>query len=295
MIFRQFIDFFVILLRNNNHLGNSSMFKNTIALASLLLLSSTTFAAKDPVVAVVDGVSITKAELEKTYHENLMFISDKLVTKEKVLNDLINRQLGVKRAFKAKLDKDPIVRKKMEDIMYHAQISKDLEPRLKKIVVTETDVDAYYKDYPEYRTAHILFRVRTNPEEEENKAALNQALKVYNTLKKKPEAFAELANKFSQSSTAPNGGDMGFQPAIRLAPEYFAAIKGKSNDFITPPVKSQFGYHIIKVMGVKSVKSINNALYKKIVYDKKRDAILEGYFAELRAKANIKINKQLIK
>jgi peptidyl-prolyl cis-trans isomerase C len=295
MIFRLFTKIFVKLLRNNNHLGNLSMFKSTIALASLLLLSSTTFAAKDPVVAVVDGIKIKKSELDKTYHENLMFVSDKLVTKEKVLNDLINRQLGVKRAKKAKLDKDPIVKRKMEDIMYHAQISKDLEPRLKKIVVTEADVDGYYKNYPEYRTAHILFRVRTNPEEEENKAALNQALKVYNTLKKKPEAFAELANKFSQSSTAPNGGDMGFQPAIRLAPEYFNAVKGQKKDFITPPVKSQFGYHIIKVMGVKSVKSINNALYKKIVYDKKRDAILDTYFRELRAKAKVKISKQFLK
>lgn len=295
MFFRPFIHLFGKLIKNNNHLGNRGMLRNTFVLTSLLLLSSATFAVKDPVVAVVDGIKITKSELDKTYHENLMFVSDKMVTKDKVLNDLINRRLGIKRAKKASLDKDPIVKRKMDDIMYHAQISKDLEPRLKKIVVTEPDVDKYYKSFPEYRTAHILFRVRTKPEAEENKAALNQALKVYNTLKKKPEAFAELANKFSQSSTAPNGGDMGFQPAIRLAPEYFKAIKGKKKDHITSPIKTQFGYHIIKVLGVKSVKSINNALYKKIVYDKKRDAILDNYFRELRAKANIKINKQMLK
>jgi peptidyl-prolyl cis-trans isomerase C len=88
---------------------------------------------------------------------------------------------------------------------------------------------------------------------------------------------------------------MGFQPSIRLAPEYFDAIKGKSDNHITPPVKTQFGYHIIKVMSVKNVKSINNALYKKIVYDQKRDAILESYFAELRAKSNVKINKEFLK
>lgn len=271
------------------------MLRKTLAITSVLLLTTATYGAKDPVVATVDGMSIKKSELEKTYQENLMFVSDKRVTKKKVLNDIINRRLGIKRAKKANLDKDPTVKQKMEDIMYHAQISKDLEPRLKKIVVTDADVDKYYKNHPEYRTAHILFRVRTNPEKEENEAALNQALKVYNTLKKKPDLFAELANKFSQSSTAPNGGDMGFQPAIRLAPEYFNAIKGKANNFISPPVKTQFGYHIIKVMAVKNVKSINNALYKKIVYDQKRDAILDNYFSELRAKANIKINEVSLK
>lgn len=295
MFFPQFIFFFDKLLRNNNHLGICDMLRKTLAITSILLLSTATLGAKDPVVATVDGVSIKKSELEKTYQENLMFVSDKRVTRKKVLNDIINRNLGIKRAKKGNLDKDPTVKYKMEDIMYHAQISKDLEPRLKKIVVTDSDVDKYYKDHPEYRTAHILFRVRTTPEKEENEAALNQALKVYNTLKTKPELFAELANKFSQSSTAPNGGDMGFQPAIRLAPEYFNAIKGKSDNFITPPVKTQFGYHIIKVMSVKSVKSINNALYKKIVYDQKRDAILDSYFSELRAKANVKINEEFLK
>lgn len=246
-------------------------------------------AAANTVVATVGSRKITQQELDEAYRQNLLFVSDKVVTKEKVLNDLINREIGIQKAKKQKLDENDTVKKKMEDVLYHAQISKDLEPRLKEINVTDEDVKKYYRDFPEYRTAHILFRIRPQPEKEEFQAALTQAMKVYRELEKNPKLFAELANKFSQSSTAPNGGDIGFQPAVRLAPEYFQNIKGKPVDTILPPVRTQFGYHIIKVLAVKEYDEINKTLYKKIVYDKKRDKILEGYFAEMRKSYPVKV------
>ena len=269
----------------------------TIFLASaffLLLFGTTAFAIPKPkdVVAVVNGKKITFEVFDKKYKENRLFVSDKVVTREKVLEDLINRELGIQRAKKQNLNNEPLVKEKMEDVLYHAQISKDLEPLLKKIVVTDKDVKNYYDQYPEYRTAHILFRVRANPDKEEYTEAQKMSFKVYNTLKKDPEKLFELANQFSQSNLAPNGGDMGFQPAARLAPEYFKAIKGKSKDFITTPTRTQFGYHVIKVLGVKAFSDIDMPLYKKIVYDRKRDKILMSYFEDLRKSASIKIEKK---
>lgn len=267
-------------------------------LFTLTLIASAAFnsavANDDPVVATVNGASITKSIFDDSYKQNMMFVSDKVVTKEKVLDDLINRELGIMRAKQGKLQDDPVVKRKMEDVLYHAQISKDLEPKLAKIVVTDKDVEDYYKKFPEYRTAHILFRVQAVPELEEAKAAQDQAMQVYADLKRVPNKFTELANRYSQSSAAQNGGDIGFQPAVRLAPEYFAAINGKEDGHITPPVRSQFGYHIIKVLSQKDFKSINTALYKKIVYDIKRDKILEDYFADLRKSATVNINKSVL-
>lgn len=271
------------------------MLRLTAIIAFLIFPLLADAAKKDSVVATVNGLKITKDELDEAYRQRMLFVSDKPAKKEEVLNELINRRLGISRARENKLDQDPTVKYKMEDIMYHAQISKDLEPKLKKISVTDDDVKKYYNDNPEYRTAHILFRVRVEPDEVEIEEALKKAVEVYNTLKKNPGKFAELANKFSQSSTAPSGGDMGFQPAIRLAPEYFEAIKGKANEYISPPVRTQFGYHIIKILAKKDFKSINMPLYKKIVYDKKRDAVLAKYFDDLRKGANISVKKKLIK
>jgi len=259
----------------------------------LALLPIFVFAAKP--VAVVNGQEISKNFFDNSYKRNLMFVSDKKVTPEKVINDLINRELGIQKAKKNNLDNDPVVKQKMLDVLYHAQISKDLEPLLRKIKVTDKDVKNYYKKFPEYRTAQILLRVKAQPEAGEAEAALAKAMEVYDTVKKKPEQFTALANKYSQSSSAPMGGDLGFQPAVSLAPEYFAAIKGKTKGYITSPIRSQFGYHVVKVLAKRKFKDINNAQYKKLVYDQKRDKVIEGYFSKLRSKASIKINKNLLK
>lgn len=259
-----------------------------------LTFSLSSYAQNDPVVATVNGVKIKKSELDKQYYQNLLYVSDKVVTKKTVLDDMVNRVLGIQRAKSQKLNQDPVVKEKMEDVLYHAQISKDLEPKLKKIVVTDDDVKAYYATHPEYRTAHILFRVRAKPDKNEALAAQKKSMEVYESLKQNPDKFAELANRYSQSSTATNGGDMGFQPAVRMAPQYFNAINGKPDGYISPPVRTQFGYHIIKVLSKKDYGSINTALYKKIVYDRKRDKILDEYFDGLQKGASVKIDEKLL-
>ena len=182
----------------------------------------------------------------------------------------------------------------MEDVLYHAQISKELEPPLKKIKeITDKDIQNYYKNNPEYRTANILLRVRPQPEEKEWQAALLQAKKIYVALKENPKKFADYAKKYGQSGSAPQGGELGFQPAVRMAPEYFRAIKGKSVGHISPPVRTQFGYHIIKVLGVRKFSEINKAAYKKIVYDTRRDKILQRHFDKMRKKAKVVIKEKL--
>jgi peptidyl-prolyl cis-trans isomerase C len=263
---------------------------------SLLAISSAIFAqAADPVVATVNGVEIKKTQLMQAFEQNVLYVSDKVVTKEKVLDDIINREIGIKKAREGKLDQDPVVKAKMEDVLYHAQISKDLEKKLLSIVVSDKDAQDYYAKNKEYRTAHILFRMRATPQKEEVEEAMKKSMEVYKEVKAKPQMWPELANKYSQSSTAPAAGDLGFLPAIKYAPEYFKAINGKALGYISSPVRTQFGFHIIKLLGVKEWKEVDPAIYKKIVYDQKRDKILEEYFHEGQASAKIKINKEFLK
>ena len=273
------------------------MKNSNLLLASALLLSFSAFAdtAIDPVVATVNGVEIKKTQLQQAFEQNLMFVSDKVVTKEKVLNDIIDREIGIKKAKEEKLNDDPVVKAKMEDVLYHAKISKDLEKKLQTITVSDKEAQDYYAKNKEYRTAHILFRIRVAPQKEETQEATKKALEVYKQLQAKPQMWPELANKYSQSSTAPSGGDMGYLPAIKYAPEYFKAINGKANGFISAPIRTQFGLHIIKVLAVHEWKEVDPAIYKKIVYDQKRDKMLEEYFQESRKSAQIKINKEFLK
>jgi parvulin-like peptidyl-prolyl isomerase len=285
------------------------MKKTNLALTLTVLFSLSAFAdskgtpapaapvapAVDEVVASVNGVEIKKSQLDQAFEQNLLFVSDKVVTKEKVLNDIINREIGIKKAKEAKLNDDPIVKSKMEDVLYHAQISKDLEKKLQGILVSDKEAQEYYSKNKEYRTAHILFRIQVTPEKEEVQEAMKKAMEVYKQLQAKPQNWAELASKYSQSSTASSGGDMGFLPAVKYAPEYYKAIVGKATGYITPPTRTQFGLHIIKVLGSREWKDVDPSVYKKIVYDQKRDKILEEYFAGSRKSAQITIHKEFLK
>jgi parvulin-like peptidyl-prolyl isomerase len=244
-------------------------------------------------VATVNGKAITKKQFEEYHLQNLKFVGQRKITKEISLQDLVNRELGIQKARKVGTDKDPVVVAKQEDILFHAQVSKDLEGEFQKITVSDADVKSYYEENKEYRTAHILYRLRAEPTPEDVKGGLNQSMEIYTQLQKNPELFAQLANKYSQTSAAPVGGDLGFQPPTRLAPEYFEAIKGQKVGYISKPVRSQLGFHIIKILGVKTFDQIDKNLYKKIIYDKKRDALIENYFKGLSKGADIKINAGL--
>ena len=263
-------------------------------LLSLLLLPTLSFSqtkdVKDPIVAEVNGKKIKKSSLYRYHLNSLKFVKgSRKVTIESSLNDLINRIVGIDKAKKNKLQKNPVVVKKMNDVVYHAQISKDLEPELKKIKVTDDDVKKYYSKNPEYRTAQILYRLQAAPSKEDVKKAQEQSNIIYNQLQKTPEKFLEMAKKFSQTATAPIGGDLGYQPKTKLTPEYYEAIQGKANGFITKPFRSQYGWHIAKVLGKKTYEQIEKKLYKKIIYDTKRDDILETYFKKERSKSKVKI------
>lgn len=259
-----------------------------------ICLTFTTKIYAEDVVAEVNGSKITKAELEKYHQQNLRFVGQRKITKEVSLNDLINRELGIQKAKKNNLDKNPIVEEKLNDILFQAQTSKDLEDKLKKITVSDSEVKKFYDDNKEYRSAHILYRLPVTPTPDEVKKALDQSLAIYNKVRNNPDSFASLANKYSQTSAAPVGGDLGYQPPTRLPPEYYSAIKGKKAGFISKPVRSQLGFHIIKVLGVKTFDQIDKNVYKKIIYDQKRDQIIEDYYVSLRKGAKVNINKQML-
>lgn len=251
-------------------------------------------APKETVLATVNGRAITKKQFDEYHLQNLKFVGQRKITKEVSLQDLVNRELGIQKAKKTGLDKDPLVIAKQEDILYHAQISKDLEDEFKKITVSDSELKSYYDDNKEYRTAHILYRLRVEPSPQDVKDAYAQSMEIYSQLEKKPDDFAKFANKYSQTTAAPVGGDLGFQPPTRLAPEFFEAIKGQKIGYISKPVRTQMGFHIIKILGVKSFDQIDKNLYKKIIYDKKRDALIENYYKGLAKGADIKINQSLL-
>ena len=121
--------------------------------------------------------------------------------------------------------------------------------------VTPQEVEKFYKDGPPSQfdvpemvaASHILVAVRRDAPPEDALAAENKILSINDRLKK-GEKFADVA---AQSSDDPNtknkGGDLGFFMKERVLPEIGdAAFKLKVGE-VSPPVRSEFGYHLIKV------------------------------------------------
>jgi peptidyl-prolyl cis-trans isomerase C len=265
-----------------------------ISLLAFTIFSLNSF-SQDQVVATVNGKNILKKDFDVYYKQALLYPSTRTITAKVALSDMINKILGVEKAEQNNLRNDAQVKERIEDILYHAQISKDLEGKLLKIPEpTDSELKNYYSNNKEYRTAHILLRLRVIPTENEVQETYKKALDIHAAALKNPDKFIELAAQFSQTTNAPIGGDLGFQPAVKLDPKYYEAIKGKAKDTILKPVRTQYGFHIIKVLGVKTYEQVDKNMYKKIIYDQKRDKILADYFAGLQSKAKIKINESLL-
>jgi parvulin-like peptidyl-prolyl isomerase len=265
------------------------LFLSTIALAQN---DKTTTTNNDPVVAVVNNVKITKSDLKEAIEQALLVPTNKKLTTESVLDFLINRQVVINKAMKDKLDQDEYVKDRMNDVLFGAVISKDLDKQVSEIKVTDKDVEQYYKTNKEYRTSHILIRLEAMPKKEDVTKAYQVINTLYEQVKKDPKQFEALAKQYSEIAASNQGGDIGFLPPTSLMPEYFEAIKGKSVNFITPPVRTQYGYHIIKITGIKDFKEIDMNLYKKIVFDIKRDQILENYYQTVRKTNTITVYKE---
>ena len=97
-------------------------------------------------------------------------------------------------------------------------------------------------DRPEVRASHILINQYGN--DEQNKA---EAMKIYNQLKSGAD-FSKIAEQYSRDpGSARNGGDLGWFSKGMMVPEFEKAAFDTKVGSITEPVKTQFGYHIIKV------------------------------------------------
>jgi peptidyl-prolyl cis-trans isomerase SurA len=221
--------------------------KNTILktalLFSVLLLSSNLFAQeKDPVLLTVDGQSISLSEFEAVYKKNNR---DEVVDQkdlEEYLELYINFRLKVREAESLGLD---TLRKFIEELKgYQKQLAK---PYLTDKSVTEKLIkEAYDRSLKDVRASHILLKVGPD-------ALPKDTLEVYNTimaLKKRAakEDFGVLAGKNSEDPSAKdNGGDLGWFSVLRMVYPFENAAFNTPVGEISTPVRTRFGYHIIKV------------------------------------------------
>ncbi len=205
-------------------------------------------ASADPkVLAKVDGSPITEDDLAVAAADIGPGLPQKVegaARQKYVLDYLIDLKLAARKAEADKLDQSPEFAKKLA--YYRDKLA--MEELLGSIAKAATTEEAERKAYDEAAKAeppqeeiharHILL-----PTEDEARKALARV--------KGGEDFAKVANEVSKD-TAGDGGDLGWFTKDRMVPEFSdAAFKLKEGE-ISDPVKTQFGWHIIKIEGVRT-------------------------------------------
>lgn len=248
-------------------------------------------------LARINDTKITAEEFQQKYNDNLKFFQLKAPSKQNVLDDLIKRELGIQEARKLGLDKDPAVIERMNTVLYHALIEKKLNKDFEKIAVSESEAKEFYQKNPEIRTSHIFVAVRPGAPADEEKKALERITEIRDQhLKPGKMSFAEIAQRFSDGVAAPVGGDLDYNTRDKLDPAFYeAAVKLKTPGTLSGIVRSNFGYHIIKLTGVRPWGETDKAQIKRLVYEEKRTALFEKYMGELRKQAKVTINQSALK
>jgi len=170
-----------------------------------------------------------------------------------------------------------------------------------KTAVTDEDAKAFYdKNSDKFqmpdsvRASHILFAVPQDAKPDVV-AAKEKLAKDTEARIKKGEDFAKLATELSDDpGSKTTGGDLNFFTKDRMVPEFAdAAFKMKVGD-VSDPVKTQYGFHIIKVTDKKDARTVpfDEAKEKILSYlkdTKKREAVT-ALLASVRDKADVKVN-----
>ncbi len=200
----------------------------------------------------------------------------------KVRDSLINLELLSSAAEAKGLNKDPRVAASLEIGRQDLLAKAFLEDYVKAHPITDAEIKAAYDkakaeaNAPEYRAHHIL--VKTEAE----------ANKLLGELGKKAK-FEDLAKKHSlDPGSAKNGGALDWSDRRAYVPEFSEALASlKKGETTKTPVKTQFGYHIIRLDDTRQpqlppLETVRGEVVKQIQQQRVRDAI-----AAARASAKI--------
>ena len=171
---------------------------------------------------------------------------------------------------------------------------------LKDVKATEADAKAFYDSHLDYfnepervKAAHILVKVAKDAPEAEQKAALEKANRIAAEVKKDPKRFAEIAKTQSDCPSKERGGDLGEFGRKQMVEEFENAVFKMKAGEISDPVKTEFGYHIIRCdaeakKGVIPFDKVKEELIQMLEAQKMQTA-QEKYFTDLMAANKVDI------
>lgn len=194
--------------------------------------------SKEDAIAVVNGKYISKKTLAALEAEISQRMQGQAFPKDKLVEELIQRELLIQDALQKQLDQTPEIIERLNEARNSLLTQAALQNFLKSNPVTDAEIQAEYDSKmasvgSEFKARHILVKT-----EDEAKAVIAEL--------EKGADFAELAKTKSTGPSGPQGGDLGwFTPDRMVAPFSEAVIAMEDGQYTKEPVETQFGWHVI--------------------------------------------------
>jgi len=251
------------------------------AVAALLTLGAQSVIAQN--LAIVNGKAVPKTRLDTLAQQ--VARSGQPVTPElegQLREEVIAREVFMQEAEKLGLSTSDDFKVQMELARQTILIRELFADYQKKNPVTDADLKAEYDKFAaanggkEYKARHILVE-----KEAEAKAVIASL--------KKGGKFEDIAKKQSKDAgSGAKGGDLDWANPSSYVPEFTEALlklnKGQTTD---TPVKSQFGYHVIRVDDIRTAQLPSFEQIKPQIAEQMQQQKLAKFQEELRAKAKV--------
>ncbi len=276
--------------------------KKLVVLTVILTLSAFLFSCSKQksasnYVAKVGSVTITQDDVNrelKVYPEQIQRMFAGPEGMDKFVDELVKKEILYQEAKKKGFENNPEYQKKVEEFKKITLIGLLLEKEIEdKAKVSDADVRKYYDTHKaemtqggQIRASHILVK-----SEEEANAILQQI--------KKGGDFAKLAKEKSiDKASGANGGDVGFFSRGQMVPEFENAAAKLNVGEVGGPVKTRFGYHIIKVTGTKEGQvmefdKIKDMLGQRVTAEKQKE-VFDSYIEGLKKSYKVEKNKDAL-
>lgn len=247
---------------------------------------------ENKILATVNGKAITENDLKiamtRFPQENQAFFATEQ-GKAQLLEQLISFELVCKYAEEENLSETEEYKTQLELLKKDLLIQAGVKKILDTVTVSEEEVKAFYDNNPNMfkgeasvRAKHIL--VDTEEKAKEIKAAIDGGL-----------SFEDAAKENSSCPSGAQGGDLGFFTRGRMVPEFEEAAFTLAVGEVSEPVKTQFGYHLIKVEektpeSIKGFEEVKDQLKINLLGQKQNETYM-NFINQLKQEQDVKISE----
>lgn len=242
------------------------------------------------VLAKVNENCITEQDLNNAMarfpKENQQYFSTEQ-GKAQLLDQLISFELMYNYAKEEDLENSDEFKKQLEvlkrDILIQAAVKKVLD----NVKISEKDLKDFYENNKEmFKTQESVSAKHILVEDEE------KAIEVKNKIKD-GLTFEEAAKEFSTCPSSAQGGELGSFTRGRMVPEFEDAAFNLEVGIVSEPVKTQFGYHLIKVdeklpADIKEFNEVKNSIQVNLLSQKQNEEYI-NFVNKLKENQNVEI------